>query len=210
MLFKSWLLFVTTVFFASAAPGPNTFLALTHGIRYGVRRTVMTCLGLMSGLVLIMLCSVAGLGVLLATSEKLFLLVKYAGAFYLIYLGVKIWRTAPRALQTQSQDNQGQGSAWRMFRTGFGVALSNPKAFIFFSALFPQFIDVMLPQQGQLLILAVTFFLIEIGWQLAYAIGGARLTGWLNTTRRLKLVNQVTGGTFVGAGILLTAVSSRS
>lgn len=206
MLLKTWLLFVTTVFFISATPGPNMLLAMTHGIHHGVRRTVATCLGLMCGLGLIMICSVAGLGVLLATSEKLFSVVKYAGAAYLIYLGIKTWRSIPQQLQEQPEDG-GKHKPWNMFRTGFWVALSNPKAFIFFAALFPQFIDASQSQGTQLAILSGTFFVIEAGWQFAYASGGARLSGWLNSARRLKMVNRVSGGAFVGAGVLLSAIS---
>lgn len=206
MLLKTWLLFVTTVFFISATPGPNMLLAMTHGIHHGVRRTAVTCLGLMCGLGLIMICSVAGLGVLLATSEKLFSIVKYAGAAYLVYLGIKTWRSMPQQLQERPEDD-GKHNPWAMFRTGFWVALSNPKAFIFFAALFPQFIDAQLAQGPQLAILSATFFVIEACWQFAYASGGARLSGWLSSARRLKLVNQVAGGAFVGAGLLLSAIS---
>lgn len=206
MLFKTWLLFVTTVFFVSATPGPNMLLAMTHGIHHGVRRTVATCLGLMCGLGLIMVCSVAGLGALLAASEQLFSVVKYAGAAYLIYLGIKTWRAIPQQLKEVSEDD-GKHMPWGLFRTGFWVALSNPKAFIFFAALFPQFMDAKLSQAPQLAILSVTFFLIEACWQFVYASGGARLAGWLNTAHRLKLVNQLSGGAFVGAGVLLSAIS---
>ncbi|MEO6920409.1 MAG: LysE family translocator [Collimonas sp.] len=206
MPLKTWLLFVTTVFFVSATPGPNMLLAMTHGIHHGVRRTVATCLGLMCGLGLIMVCSVAGLGVLLAASERLFSIVKYAGAAYLIYLGVKTWRAIPRQLQAMTEDGH-RHKPWTMFRAGFWVALSNPKAFIFFAALFPQFMDAKLSQGPQLAILSITFFIIEACWQFIYASGGARLAGWLNTARRLKLVNQLSGGAFVGAGLVLSAIS---
>ncbi|AXT48745.1 MULTISPECIES: LysE family translocator [Chromobacterium] len=207
MSLNTWLLFVTTVFFVSATPGPNMLLAMTHGIHYGVRRTLMTCFGLMTALGLIMFGSAAGLGAVLATSELLFSLVKYAGAAYLIYLGIKTWRSQPQPVEEIREAATGKHTPWGMFRTGFLVAMSNPKAFIFFTALFPQFMNAQQPQGPQLAILAATFYVIEASWQLAYAGGGARLAGWLNSARRLKLVNKVSGGAFVGAGVLLSSVS---
>lgn len=206
MPLNTWLLFVTTVFFVSATPGPNMLLAMTHGIHYGVRRTLATCCGLMSALALIMLASAAGLGALLAASETLFSAVKYAGAAYLIYLGVKTWRAEPRPVAETADDARAPHTSARMFRSGFLVAMSNPKAFIFFAALFPQFMNARLPQGPQLALLALTFFIIEAAWQFAYASGGARLARWLNSARRLRLVNRVSGGAFIGAGALLTGL----
>ena len=209
MSLNTWLLYLVTVFFVSATPGPNMLLAMTHGIHYGWRRTLATCLGLMSGLGLIMAASVAGLGALLMASEQLFALIKYAGAAYLIYLGIKTWRSVPTPVQEVSEDGRSAHTPWAMFRTGLLVSLSNPKAFIFFTALFPQFMDARLPQAPQLVILATSFVVIESSWQMAYAGGGSRLAGWLNTARRLTLVNRFSGGAFVGAGVLLFGVSKR-
>ncbi|WP_225546818.1 LysE family translocator [Chromobacterium violaceum] len=209
MPLHTWLLFVTTVFFVSATPGPNMLLAMTHGIHYGVRRTLMTCFGLMTALGLIMLGSVAGLGALLATSELLFSIVKYAGALYLVYLGVKTWRSLPQPVAELREDDSGRHGPWALFRRGFLVAMSNPKAFIFFTALFPQFMNAHQPQGPQLAILAATFYLIESCWQLTYASSGARLARWLSSARRLRLVNRFSGGAFVGAGLLLTGLSRQ-
>lgn len=209
MSLQTWLLFVTTVFFVSATPGPNMLLAMTHGIHYGVRRTLMTCLGLMTALGLIMAGSVAGLGALLATSELLFSIVKYAGALYLVYLGVKTWRSLPQPVAELREDDSGKHGPWALFRHGFLVAMSNPKAFIFFTALFPQFMNAHQPQGPQLAILAATFYLIESCWQLTYASSGARLARWLNTASRLRMVNRFSGGAFIGAGVLLTGLSRQ-
>jgi threonine/homoserine/homoserine lactone efflux protein len=206
MSLESWLLFVVTVFFVSATPGPNMLLAMTHGIRYGVRHTLPTMFGLLSALGLIMAGSAAGLGALLATSELLFSVVKYAGAAYLIYLGIKTWRAQPEAL-AENNSVSPEGSVWTRFRTGFLVAMSNPKAFVFFTALFPQFMNASLPQGPQLLILAGTFYVIESSWQMAYAAGGARLKNWLNSPLRLRWMNRCAGGAFVAAGVALTSVT---
>jgi len=200
-----WLLFITTTFFVSATPGPNMLLAMTHGIHHGIKSTMATCAGLMVGLALIMLTSAAGLGALLSTSERLFAAVKYIGAAYLIYLGVKTWRAKPTPVREVEDREPSRGID--RFRTGFLVALSNPKAFIFFTALFPQFMDAQLPQRPQLAILAATFFVIEASWQFAYASCGARLANWLQSEHHARTVNRLSGSAFIGAGLLLSSVS---
>ena len=207
MALQTWLLYVATVFLVSATPGPNMLLAMTHGIHYGVRRTMMTCLGLMSGLGLIMAGSSAGLGALLVASEQWFSLMKWAGAGYLIYLGIKTWRSDPKPVEELREAGDVSATPLRMFRNGFFVSMSNPKAFVFFAALFPQFMDAQMPQGPQLLVLVSTFVVIESSWQFAYACGGSRLAAWLNTAQRLKLVNQLSGGAFVAAGVVLSGIS---
>ncbi|WP_338620035.1 LysE family translocator [Paludibacterium sp. THUN1379] len=205
MTLNIWLLFVTTTFFVSATPGPNMLLAMTHGIHYGVRATFITCLGLMAGLLLYILVSAAGLGALLSTSPRLFTAITWLGAAYLVYLGIRTWRAAP-VTPSERRDNQTLNALQR-FRHGFLVALSNPKAVIFFTALFPQFMNPQRAQLPQLLILTASFYLIEAGWQFVYASGGARLSGWLQSARHIRLVNRLSGGAFVCAGIILTGVS---
>lgn len=205
MTLDIWLLFITTTFFVSATPGPNMLLAMTHGIHHGVRQTIPTCLGLMCGLAVYIVVSAAGLGALLATSQLLFALVKYLGAAYLIYLGIRTWRAAP-VPPTQLRDST-QSRAGDRFRSGMLVALSNPKAVVFFTALFPQFMNAHAPQMPQMLILAASFYVIEASWQFVYASGGAHLSGWLQSPRHVRTVNRLSGGAFVGAGILLTGVT---
>lgn len=208
MTMQTWLLFVVTVFFVSATPGPNMLLAMSHGIRYGLGGALPTLAGLLVALALIMAGSVAGLGAVLATSELLFSIVKYAGAAYLVWLGYQAWR-APVAEQAETNEAvaAGESSRGQRFRTGFLVAMSNPKAFVFFTALFPQFMRADVPQLPQLVVLSATFFVIEVSWQLVYAFGGARLKHWLTSPRRLRLMNRFAGGSFMAAGVALSTVS---
>jgi threonine/homoserine/homoserine lactone efflux protein len=207
---NTWLLFVVTVFFVSATPGPNMLLAMSHGIRFGVRGALPTMAGLLCALGLIMAASVAGLGALLAASETVFTLVKYAGAGYLVWLGYQAW-CAPvgETACTPVAVVEAPISGGQRFRTGFLVAMSNPKAFVFFAALFPQFTRADMPQLPQWLALAITFYVIESSWQLAYVYGGASLRLWLTNPRRQRLINRLAGGSFMAAGIALSTVSNR-
>jgi len=208
MALDTWLIFVVTVFFVSATPGPNMLLAMSHGIRFGLRGALPTMAGLLLALGLIMGGSAAGLGALLATSEQLFSFVKYAGAAYLVWLGWQAWRAPVSENATASSaDSDAAVSNWQRFRTGFLVAMSNPKAFVFFTALFPQFMRADAPQLPQLLVLAGTFYAIESSWQFVYAFGGAKLKHWLTSPLRQRMMNRFAGGSFMAAGVALSTVS---
>ncbi len=204
MPIETWLLFVITMTVVSATPGPNMLLALSHGLRYGVRRSLYSCSGMLIGMLSIMTASVAGIGALLATSELLFSVIKYAGAAYLLYLGIKLWRAKPDLdLYTAKPEDAGS-SAFALFRSGFFVAFSNPKAFIFFTALFPQFMGSSGPQVTTLAILVTTLLAIETTWLMIYCGGGSRLSRFLRTPSRITLVNRVSGSLFVVMAIVLT------
>ena len=205
MALNTWLVYSFSVFLISGTPGPNMLLALTQGIRYGLRRSLMTCAGLQCALALMMAASAAGLGVLLAESTWLFTMVKWLGALYLIYLGIHTWRASTEVTLPHTTETQPY-TAGQQFRQGFWVALSNPKAFLFSTAFLPQFLDTNRPQAVQFAVLLSTFFVIEGGWQLIYAGSGARLQHWLGTPRHLRILNRVVGVVFVTAGILLTGI----
>lgn len=209
MPLSTWLIYFATVLVVSATPGPNMLLAMTHGIRFGLRRTTPTLLGLLLALALIMGLSAAGLGALLVTSEWLFGLVKYAGAAYLLWLGIKTWRSQPQALAEGEAEAQA-GSGWAGSMNCGNSAVKNTMAFGLLIATRKPVRNPAQPQGPQLLILAATFFVIETSWQCAYAAGGARLKAWLNSPRRLKLMNRVAGGSFIAAGVALTRASSQA
>ena len=196
-----WLAYVATVFVISGTPGPNMLLSMTHGIHHGLRGTFSTMLGLLAGLAIVLSISLGGLGALLLASAYAFDVVKYVGAAYLIYLGVKTWRAPESRLGTE--DRPDASRAWARFRIGIFVSLSNPKAILFGMAFFPQFLDRSRPLAGQAAILLPTFVAIETAWMFVYAGGGARVAAWLRTGNRMRWFNRVAGSAFVGAGVLL-------
>ena len=128
MAFETWFLFLVASIGLSLTPGPNGLLSLTHGVIYGSRRTLFTVSGGVLGFALLMALSMAGLGALIAASEQVFTAVKWLGVLYLIYLGVKIWRSPPVPVRTVNQNGADSGvSPWYLFSRGFMVATSNPK-----------------------------------------------------------------------------------
>jgi threonine/homoserine/homoserine lactone efflux protein len=145
--------------------------------------------------------SLGGLGALLLTSAHVFDVIKYVGAAYLIYLGIKTWRTPDADMNTEGRPDA--SSAWARFRIGIIVSLSIPKAILFAMAFFPQFIDRAQPLVLQAAILLTTFVIIETAWMIVYAGGGAKVAAWLKKSGRMRWFNRAAGGAFVGAGVLL-------
>ncbi|MBR8315837.1 LysE family translocator [Burkholderia dolosa] len=211
MNLHTWWLFVATVFVVSAIPGPNMLLVMTHGARHGLRRASATMAGCLSALVLMLSVSAAGLGVFLEAWPAMFNALRFAGAAYLIYLGVKAWRArvdddTPAADVEAVARQAASVSRWALFRNGFLVAGSNPKAILFAAALLPQFINAAEPTLPQFGILVVTFAVIEVSWYLVYASFGTRIGATLKSQSVAKIFNRLTGGLFVGFGAMMALV----
>lgn len=129
--------------------------------------------------------------------------LRYAGAAYLLWLGIKAWR-APVSTGTAA-DPHTRPRAGALYAAALGTGLSNPKLIIFAAALFPQFLDVNRPFWTQLAILVVSFAVIEGGWYLTYALGGRSLARWLAPAHRQRRFNRATGAMFIGFGGALLA-----
>jgi threonine/homoserine/homoserine lactone efflux protein len=210
MSVEFWMLYVTTVFVASIVPGPSMLLALTHGVRYGFRRSIATALGNTAASVLQAAVSAVGLGALLVASESIFHVVKWAGAAYLVYLGITLWRSPAIQVQrlTEQHPEAGKTPLGRLFWQGFLVAIGNPKAIIFFTALFPQFISTSSTPIPQMMLLLLTLACIAFTCMMVYAVGGHHITPLFVKTALAKSINRVIAGIFMGSGIGL-AFSKR-
>jgi threonine/homoserine/homoserine lactone efflux protein len=213
MSLHTWWLYVATVFVVSAIPGPNMLLVMTHGAQHGLRRASATMAGCLSALVLMLSVSAAGLGVFLEAWPAMFDALRFIGAAYLVYLGIKAWRANVDVAPDVASDTEGAVSAAKprrspaaLFRNGFLVASSNPKAILFAAALLPQFIDASAPTLPQFGILVVTFAVIEVSWYLVYAGFGLRIGATLKSRSVAKAFNRLTGGVFVGFGAMMALV----
>lgn len=203
MSLQLWLAYVAAVFVISGTPGPNMLLSMTHGIHHGLRSAFSTMAGLLVGMLVILSTAFVGLGAVLLASGFAFEVLKYIGAAYLIYLGIRVWRSDDRGIETEGRPDA--ESAWARFRIGIFVSLSNPKAILFGVAFFPQFLDRSLPLPAQAAILLLTFMVIETAWMCVYAGGGAQLALWLRHENRMRWFNRAAGTAFVAAGVLLGA-----
>ncbi|AKJ68970.1 amino acid transporter [Pandoraea thiooxydans] len=206
MSLQTWWLYVVTVFLISATPGPNMLLVMTHGARHGLRPSVATMAGCMSALLLMMSISAAGLGAVLKTWPVVFDTLRYLGAAYLVYLGIKSWRAPVSKVAEETAEVLIKATRRSLFKSGFLVASSNPKAILFAAAFLPQFIDPAAPKLPQFAILLATFAVIEVSWYTVYATSGLRVAPYLRQTRVLKAFNRLSGGVFMGFGALMAAV----
>jgi threonine/homoserine/homoserine lactone efflux protein len=205
MTLHTWWLFVMMSFVVSGTPGPNMLLVMSSSAHYGMRRALPAMAGCMTALVAMMGISAAGLGALLQAFPALFDALRWMGAAYLAYLGIKSWR-APVAASVEELPAVAAASAGALFRRGFLVAASNPKAILFAAAFLPQFITPSAPRLPQFTVLVVSFAFIEGGWYIAYAAGGKRIARYLRQASTLRLFNRLTGGAFVGFGALMAAL----
>jgi threonine/homoserine/homoserine lactone efflux protein len=197
-----WILFAAVALAAILTPGPAVFLAITNSVTFGWRRVVFSSLGNVLGLLVISSVTMLGLGALLKASATVFTGFKLVGAGYLIFLGIKQWRTQSNVFtQAAHVAVPGQDSHGRLFRQGLGIALTNPKAILFFSALFPQFIR---PQQAvapQFMILTGTFMSFSFVVLMSYGLLAHTARTWLACGHRATWFNRVSGSIFLVLGV---------
>jgi homoserine/homoserine lactone efflux protein len=192
------MLFVLTSLVAIATPGPTVLLALSNGARFGTRVALFGMLGAMlSDLILIGSVSI-GLGAVLAASKVAFQVLKWIGVAYLLYLGVQLMRTKPQAKRDVPEELSTSASqSYRLFLKCLLVALTNPKGYLFFSAILPQFVDPQTPQLPQYVLLALTFTAIDGLVMLAYASSGARAVRLFRTPMTMVWINRFSGAALI-------------
>lgn len=212
MHLSNWLLFCSVALLVTFSPGPAVLLAISNAIAVGPRRAMISSMGNGFGLFIISGVAMAGMGVVLATSATAFMLLKLAGALYLVFLGIKQWRskTSVVAAAPVVQGAANPNSFWKLFRQGLTVALTNPKAILFFSALFPQFITPGEPVAIQFTVLTTSFVACAMLAHLFYANLARLLKTQLATPGRARLFNRICGGAFVLLGLSLLRLRAKA
>jgi threonine/homoserine/homoserine lactone efflux protein len=167
-------------------------------------------MGNIAGLFTLGIIAVTGLGTILKTSELIFNLVKYAGAAYLVYLGLKMFFQEGLDFgKISRQATIPDASGGKIFLQAMGVAVSNPKAIVFLTALFPQFISIdraLIPQFAMLIITLMSFSFFFL---MSYALLAHSAKTWLTGQKRVKAVNRASGSIFIGFGLLLATSSNK-
>lgn len=211
MSFDTWLVFMGAAFALSIAPGPNNLMAMFNGARYGVGASAFGGIGRLLAFALMIAITATGLGVVLATSELAFVVIKWAGAAYLVYLGIKTWRSTVASANTDDAapaEDVVLGRRPRaidLARREFLTAMGNPKAILIFTAFFPQFLTAQHSYGLQFAIMGVTFLAMEACVLMAYGLVGGQVKGFVRSARHLRILNRVSGGVLMGAGAMLAA-----
>lgn len=200
--------FLLAALVLAVTPGPGVIYIVTRSLAQGRRHGLASVAGVALGNLCNAVGASLGLAALFAVSAAAFLVVKYAGALYLVYLGVQALRAARGAAASAAPPAAGLG---RIFRDGFLVALLNPKTTIFFAAFLPQFIDPATPPMGQSIALGCLFVAIASITDTAYALCAGLVGPALARARRLHAAGRVfTGGTFIGLGVFAALSGSRT
>ena len=203
MTLSTWLAFFAASWAISFSPGAGAISAMASGLRYGFVRGYWNTLGLILGILFQIVVVGVGLGALLATSELAFAVVKWLGVAYLVYLGVRQFRTDAAPVATTPDGMPADVSIRALVWRGFLINASNPKGTVFLLAVVPQFIDpaqALAPQYG---LIAATLAFTDTVAMGVYTILAARVLRLLRNPRHIRWMNRAFGSLFVLAGVFL-------
>jgi len=207
MPLETYFAFLAATAIILVIPGPTVMLVVGHALTHGTRRTLWSCLGVALGDATALSCSLLGLGAFLQTSAHLFTALKWAGALYLIWMGLKMLRAAPSGAARTSDDavSSPRASALRLMSQAYVVTALNPKSILFFVAFVPQFITPGPDLRAQMLAVLCTFVSLAFLNAFAYAVlaGSARRAA--RNPGFTRMLTRMGGGVLVAAGVWTAA-----
>ncbi|SHE59272.1 LysE family translocator [Vibrio gazogenes] len=191
---------------ATASPGPAIFLSIKNGAKYGFSKALIGVVGNVVAMLTLASVSAVGLGAVILASPLLYTAIKVIGGLYLIYLGVKAWCSKPLSHTEHTEKLVITApSRLKIFSESYLVGISNPKAIAFYTALFPQFINLDQPVFSQFALLAGTFAVCSFLFLATYVVLASKLRKYLERKKTLVWFNRITGGVFVGFGAALVS-----
>jgi len=203
MSLTTYALYLAAVAVLVLSPGPTMLLCVTTSLHDGRSGALASATGSISAALGIMTLSALGLGALLAASEVAFTLVKVTGAFYLIWLGVKTFFNKAEAMEIKGTASHGGRRLRAHYVRGLMVGSSNPKAILFFTAFFPQFLNPIEPFVPQYAVLALTFVACEFSVLAMCSFSVAALAPVLRSSWHMRWINRAAGGLFATMGTLV-------
>ena len=209
---QSLLAFAVVAGLAILTPGPSILLTLRNGASFGARSVMWSALGNICGVFCLSTAAILGLGVMLKSSALLFGVVKLIGALYLFYVGVRhlFGRATVLAEESAHSENEPTPSRQALYREAFLTAATNPKAVLFFTALFPQFVNAQAALVPQFFILTGIFMGISYTAHMSYALLASRAKGFLLRPALAKWMNRVVGTVFISFGTLLLTLRRQA
>jgi threonine/homoserine/homoserine lactone efflux protein len=205
MSLQVYLAFVAACIALALLPGPIVTLLIANGLRHGTRAALTNILGVQAALLIVIGILAVGLTTLMATMGYWFDWVRFAGAAYLVWLGIKLIRSPVEGIDAGAPPPPPRGG---FFLQGFVVALSNPKLLVFFGAFIPQFMDLNQDHLSQVLILGITFMVLAGLTDAIYAMLAGRVRT-IFSARRTRLVSRISGTLMIGGGIWLALTRAR-
>ncbi|MEM7302890.1 MAG: LysE family translocator [Pseudomonadota bacterium] len=201
MSVEVWTLYVLTVLALMSTPGPSQLLMLSNSGVHGFRRSLATAVGDLTANALQMLAAGLGLAALIAASATTLSIIKWAGVAYLLWLGLRMIRHA-KADDQDRGTGQEKSSLRTLWLQGFITSAANPKAVVFFAALFPQFISADAAFWPQFLVMSATYIILDGLFLSAYGLGSSWIVARFKGNARLW-VERIGGGFMIGAAVML-------
>ncbi len=199
-----WLSFVGTVLIITLTPGPSVLLASANSMDHGSKKAVGTILGDLSANTLQIILSSLGLASIVISSGEIFGLIKWLGVGYLIYMGIK--QIIAKPTTATFGGNKKNKSFFKLYSEGFFMSAANPKAIVFFAALFPLFIDEKMAFLPQVFILGITFLILDGLSLLTYVRFASRLKKYLADKKKVHMQNRIVGSLLIFSGLMLSMV----
>jgi threonine/homoserine/homoserine lactone efflux protein len=205
MSLQVYLAFVAACIALALLPGPMVTLVIANGLRHGTRAALINIAGAQLGLAIVIGIVGIGLTSLMATMGYWFDWVRFAGAAYLVWLGIKLIRFPVEGITADQPPPPPRGG---FFLQGLVVLLSNPKVLVFFGAFIPQFMDMNQNHFSQVAVLGVTFMVIAGITDAMYALLSGRARS-IFSANRTRLLSRASGGFMIGGGIWLALTRAR-
>lgn len=193
-------------FFTITSPGAAILLAINTAISLNLRAVFISAIGNILGLFMLSSIAMFGVGVLLKSSVVFYTALKIIGALYLVYLGIKQMRNNYTSLRLAKESKHKRYSAKKVFKRGFLVAVTNPKPILFFSAVFPLFMEESRSITLQFFIMTATFMSISFCSLMFYGYISKSAKAWFFDENKLKIFYKISGGLFILMGIVLILV----
>lgn len=204
MTLEVWLSFLGTVLIIGITPGPSVLLATANSMNYGSKKTIGTILGDLTANSLQIILSSLGLASVVIASGEIFSLIKWIGVGYLIYMGVSKIISKPVAGNFIQKSKS--RSFFKLYQEGFFMSASNPKAIVFFAALFPLFINQQFAFVPQVIILGLTYLAVDGICLFTYVRFASKLKQYLEDKDKVHLQNKIIGSLLIFSGIMLSLV----
>lgn len=204
MSYQMWFAYMLACWVISISPGAGAIASMSSGLNYGFKRGYWNAIGLQLALVVQIGIVAAGAGVLLATSPWAFLVIKWFGVGYLLYLAYLQWKAPVQSIEIAVDAKQ--KSIPKLIMYGLLVNMSNPKAIVFLLAVLPQFLDLSQPQWPQYLIMGITMITIDLIVMAGYTGLAAKVLKLLKSPKQQKYLNRTFAVLFAGAASLLSLV----
>jgi len=200
MSIVSILALAAAIFLLAITPGPGVFATVSRALASGFRQTLPVIVGIVLGDLFFLLFAIYGLAVIAQTFNQLFLLIKYLGALYLIWLGYTLWRSQPSVQEIRATATY---TASTGFLAGLSITLGNPKVILFYLGFLPTFIDLGSLKTLDVLIVASVVSVVLGSVMLGYAFTAAKARLFIRSREAQRRMQKTAGSIMIGTGVLL-------